>query len=156
MTLPKKPFWEDQYAQKDGLKTFHGGEPTETVRFVVENYLNSGNAVEFGCGAGRDSIYLASKGFQVTSVDVSETGIAKLNEIAALRKLKINSCVRDMRDFEFNGKHDLFVAIGCLHLIPTKDQPELLSRIRTNTRSGGFNVVKGAFPIWGHFFQNKY
>lgn len=141
--MTSKPFWEDQYAGKDGLNTFSGGEPSKSVKFVVENCLKTGRAVEFGCGAGRDTLFLAANGFDVTAVDISQTGIVKLNEIAAQRNLKINAYIKDMRQFEFGEPYDLFVAIGCLHLVPTQDQPELFRKIQKYTKKNGYNVVSG-------------
>lgn len=138
--MKPKPFWEDAYAEKDGIKTFGGGNPSPLVRKVAEEILKSGRAVEFGCGAGRDALFLASNGFEVTALDVSASGIKKLKEIAAEKELKINAEVKDMRDFSFKGEYDLFVAMGCLHLIPRNDQKEFFEKVKQHTRKNGINV----------------
>ncbi len=141
MKLDKKPFWEDQYSTTDGIKTFNNGNPSLEIKKLVDEYLKSGRAVEFGCGAGRDSIYLAANGFDVTALDISATGIAKLKEIAAENNLKINVDVKDMREFNYEGEYDLFVAVGCLHLITRNDQMVLFEKIKKHTRKNGFNII---------------
>jgi tellurite methyltransferase len=72
------PFWEDRYSRSDGIKTFNDGNPTAEVKKLVNEYLRSGTAVDLGCGAGRDSIFLAKNGFDVTALDVSAAGIASM------------------------------------------------------------------------------
>src|ERR1700730_8956466 len=34
-----------------------------------------GRALDIGCGSGRDAVYLAMRGWQVTAVDFAETGL---------------------------------------------------------------------------------
>jgi 2-polyprenyl-3-methyl-5-hydroxy-6-metoxy-1,4-benzoquinol methylase len=72
------PFWEDQYSRSDGIKTFNDGNPTAEVKKLVNEYLRRGTAVDLGCGAGRDSIFLAKNGFDVTALDISAAGIASM------------------------------------------------------------------------------
>ena len=38
--------------------------------------------LDLGCGDGRDSLFFAGEGLNVTSVDFSESGIKKLNELS--------------------------------------------------------------------------
>ncbi len=138
-----KPFWEEQYATSDGLKTFGGGKPTDKVIKVASQMKKGSRVIEFGCGAGRDALYLAENGFDVTSVDISKTGISKLIEIAEKRCLQIKAKVQDMRDFHFEGKYDLVIAVGSLHLIPRSDWKKLIKKVKEHTVVNGFNIMTG-------------
>jgi tellurite methyltransferase len=139
--MTNKPFWEEQYSKPDGLKTFNDGNPTAEVKKLVTGYLHSGKAVDLGCGAGRDSIFLAKSGFDVTAVDISATGIAKLKEVAAENKVTVNAEVKDIREFNFAEEYDVIISVGCLHLIPKKDQILLFDTIKTHTKQHGFNII---------------
>ncbi|HTX66774.1 MAG TPA: methyltransferase domain-containing protein [Opitutaceae bacterium] len=50
--------------------------PAILVRLVEGGRIPPGRAVDFGCGGGNHSIYLARRGFDVTGVDISRTAIA--------------------------------------------------------------------------------
>lgn len=139
--MTSKPFWEEQYSKDNGIKTFNDGNPTVEVKKLVNEYLKSGKAVDLGCGAGRDSIFLAKNGFDVTALDISVTGITKLIEIANENNLKINAEIKDIREFNFVGEYDLIISMGCLHLIPKRDQIVLFDKIKKHTRKNGFNII---------------
>ena len=77
-------------------------------------------ALDIACGEGRNSIFLAQKGFTVTSLDISEEGLAKGEEWAIREGLEIAfSCV-DLESFEFTERYDLIINFNFLlrNLIP--------------------------------------
>jgi tellurite methyltransferase len=137
------PFWEEQYAKADGVKTFHGGKPSEKVVQAAQMLPKGGRALDLGCGAGRDSLYLAKAGFEVASIDISETGIARLKEEAKNAGLTIHAWVGDMASFRFEGTYDLIIAIGCLHLLARSGWQHLIARAKEHTRPLGLNVMTG-------------
>ena len=56
--------------------------PCTESAFLAEHWKNLKftNFLDLGCGLGRHSIYMASYGFNVTSVDLSDYGINYLND----------------------------------------------------------------------------
>ena len=57
--------------------------PNYTIRKFIELNAKPGNVVEFGCGAGRDTVYLIRKWWNVLSIDREEVEFritANLNE----------------------------------------------------------------------------
>lgn len=57
--------------------------PHKNVQKVLEMDIIPGNAIDLGCGAGRDTIYLIKNGWNVLAIDKEETkGLIeeKLNE----------------------------------------------------------------------------
>ncbi len=56
--------------------------------------LKAGRAMDVACGSGRNSLYLAERGFSVDAVDISEVGLAKLAERA--RGLDVCTHVLDL------------------------------------------------------------
>lgn len=79
---------------------------------------NNQNILDLACGAGRHSIYMASKGNSVTGIDLASNSIeeakSKAKEKGISKKLQFQ--VEDMRDFELNTKFDfilnLFTSFG--------------------------------------------
>ena len=58
-------------------------------------YPVKGALLDLGCGQGRDSIFLASVGYQVTKVDSSKIGVKQMMGKAQSQGLNIDGIVSD-------------------------------------------------------------
>ena len=56
--------------------------PKELIELIETEKIKSCKVLDIGCGEGFYSIYLASKGFDVTGVDISEIATNKARENA--------------------------------------------------------------------------
>ena len=139
--MTKKPFWEKCYQRPGKLDTFRGGKPSEDVIAAASMLAKGANALDLGCGEGRNAIYLAMNGFDTTAIDISKAGINKLNTFASERGLSIKSIVCDIRKFIFKRSFDLIACHGCLHLLYRKDWQKVINNIKKNTSPGGLNVI---------------
>ena len=52
--------------------------------------LPAGRAVDLGTGEGRNAIWLAERGWQVTAVDFSAVGLARAARLAAERAVSVD------------------------------------------------------------------
>ena len=89
------------------------------------------SVMDLGCGMGRNTFFLAELGFNVTAVDLSDTGIEKLELEAAKRKLtnKIQALVCDMLKLPFKPKE--FDCVLAFHSVYHTDFNGLRSVIAT-------------------------
>ena len=133
-----QPFWEEAYADLN-VPTFGG--PSQEVRDVVSELRSGAGVLDLGCGEGRNTIFLAESGFDVTAVDISETGIRKLKALARKKSLDIRSEVADMRDYQFPHSFDLIMSHGCLHLVERESWQRLIPLFKAHTNPGGINIV---------------
>src|SRR3954454_17387206 len=71
--------WNARYA---GVELLWGGEPN---RFVAEHCadLAPGRALDLACGEGRNAIWLAGRGWDVTAVDFSSVATEHGRDLAA-------------------------------------------------------------------------
>nr|WP_296769922.1 class I SAM-dependent methyltransferase [Rhodococcus sp. (in: high G+C Gram-positive bacteria)] len=70
--------WDTKYAAKDLV---YGAPPNNTlVEFATA--LPRGRALDLACGEGRNALWLATRGWEVTAVDFSEVGLTKGHRIA--------------------------------------------------------------------------
>jgi len=53
------------------------GSRVELMSLVESGRIKPGRAIDLGCGAGANAIYLTQKGFEVTGVDYAEAAIEK-------------------------------------------------------------------------------
>lgn len=72
------PEWDTRY---QGTDLVWGTEPN---RFVATEFeaIPPGSALDVACGEGRNTIWLASRGWQATGVDFSAAGLDRANRLA--------------------------------------------------------------------------
>ena len=83
-------------------------------KFLVEMVKGRkpGVALDVAMGQGRNALYLASQGWRVTGIDISDEGIRQAREAAAARKLTIDAINADENTWDFGvEKWDLVVMI---------------------------------------------
>ena len=92
----KREDWNRHYAHAHSLR---GLAPN---RFLVAEAagLAPGRALDLACGEGRNAIWLASVGWDVTAVDYSDVAIAKARARAAEEGVEVDFRVGDLVDFE--------------------------------------------------------
>jgi dihydroneopterin aldolase len=88
---PLKPVTRSVGVQLERSRLAHqiqGGEPTP-ARFLTQQLhrLPKGKALDLASGSGRNSLYLASQGFQVDAIDRDEQALAQLVTTAKQRNL---------------------------------------------------------------------
>ncbi|MBB5841415.1 class I SAM-dependent methyltransferase [Kribbella italica] len=75
--MTAETFWNTQY---DDHPTW--GDRVNPLLMETAEPLPAGAALDLGCGAGGDTIWLARRGWQVTAVDISSTAVAKVGALA--------------------------------------------------------------------------
>ena len=88
--------------------------------FLQENVrlLKPGNVLCVAEGEGRNAVFLAKQGFNVTAIDASQVGLKKAEALAAEHGVSINTIHAKLQDYDFGvGRWDSVVSIFC-HLPP--------------------------------------
>lgn len=139
--------WDERYETAD-----EGWKADENT-FLAEELaaLIPGRALDLACGRGRNSLWLASKGWTVTGVDFSRVGLAIARALAAERELAVTWIEADVVEWEPpQGQFDL-VVVAYLHL-PGAQRRQVFSHARSALAPGGVlfvlshdtsNLVKG-------------
>ena len=77
--------WDQRYSGNELVWT-----STPNQFLVSESVgLPPGRAVDLGCGEGRNAVWLAEQGWQVTGVDFSPVGLAKAQRFAELWDVEV-------------------------------------------------------------------
>lgn len=75
-------------------------------------------SLEFGCGLGKFSTYLAEQGIKATGVDFSSVAIEKANKKGANTKQKPKLLVGDVTNLTMlDEPFDVAIDIGCFHCL---------------------------------------
>jgi len=103
--------------------------PKELVDLVESGKIKPCKVLDVGCGEGFYAIYLASKGFDVTGIDISENAIRTAKENALKQGVNIRFISMDVADlYKINNKFDFIFEWAILHHI----MPELRQRYVEN------------------------
>jgi len=116
-----------------------GNRPMPILEKALE-YMSEGSALDLGVGNGRNTLYLLSKNFSVTGVDMSKEGIELIkSRVPEDSKLKL--VISDVLDFKTDEKFDLICAIGLLHFLDNENISKLITKMKKMTKSNGVNVI---------------
>jgi tellurite methyltransferase len=116
------------------------GNPIELVTGIT-NILPGGTVLDLGAGDGRQALYLAAKGFQVTAVDLSEAGLEKLQRLAGKQGLNIKTELADLNSWSISEEYDAIIAIAVLQHLKHDPAMRILNEMKAHTRSGGINAL---------------
>jgi tellurite methyltransferase len=134
--------WNKRFGSKDGA-WFFGKEPSDMARWVWHFWEATGKApgrlIDLGAGEGRDAVYFAHKGFEVTAVEASDSGIEKVSILAAEREVSLRSIKGDIRDADLAG-YDVVYSNNCIQLIGSECL-NYLERMKAVTPVGGLCAV---------------
>jgi SAM-dependent methyltransferase len=129
--------WDARYAAEP---TLWGTDPNQYVRARLGGD-EPGRAVDLACGNGRNALWLARRGWQVTGVDISGVALERARERGAELGVEVEWVHGDVRSWEPAGPVDV-VLVAYLHL-PTKELIELLAGAARWLRPDGRLIYLG-------------
>ena len=134
---------EDYFAKRHELTSTHP-DVVEAARLIAP-----GRALDVGCGNGRNTLYLAKKGFDVDAWDVATERLANLDRIAAAEGLEDHVFVNeiDLNHLEpdaFDGPYDFILSTVVLMFLQPASVPPLVAAMKGQTAPGGFNLIVSA------------
>lgn len=135
--------WNERYSGRELVWT---AAPNQ---FLVSETrgLEAGRALDLGCGEGRNAVWLAEQGWEVTAVDFSDVGVGKGRQMASRRGVHIDWIVSDLNDYQPPPRVFDLVIDFYIHLPP--DQRRSLS-----TKAASAVAPGGTLLIVGHDLTN--
>ncbi|OLE47569.1 MAG: hypothetical protein AUG01_09740 [Candidatus Rokubacteria bacterium 13_1_20CM_2_69_58] len=131
--------WAREYVRKPN-EYIWGLAPSQFAREVRALLPPGARVLELGCGEGRDSVYFASCGCDVTGVDVSAAGLHKAERLARAHGVKVRWLRGDAAHDVPAGPFDLVYSCGAIHYIPRRPRARLFPRLKARTRPGGWHA----------------
>jgi len=130
--------WDDRYA---GAGLVWTAEPNQFLASEVAE-IPPGRALDLACGEGRNSVWLASRGWAVTGVDFSPVGLDKACRVAELQGVEVDWVTADVITYQpLSGTFDL-VVVAYLHL-PATDLASVLGHAEAALAPDGTLLVIG-------------
>ncbi len=99
-----------------------------------------GKALDVTIGQGRNAVFLASRGWDVTGFDVSRAGLDRAREVARRQSLNIHFVQSASETFEYGvNRWDLLLL--CYAWVPLSD-PAFAARLKRSLKSSGLIVFE--------------
>lgn len=134
-------FWDERYSQSDYV---YGKEPNDFL-VAVSHQIPQGQVLCLAEGEGRNGVYLAQQGYQVTGVDASSIGLEKARKLSLERGVEIETVVADLSNYTIPANcWDGIISIFC-HL-PPPVRASIHRQVVSGLRSGGVFVLEAYAP----------
>lgn len=134
--------WDDRYASPDYI---FGTEPAAFLRRAAPLIPPGARILCLAEGEGRNGVFLAGLGHDVTGVDLSAVGLAKAARLAAARGVALSLRQADVMDWDgSDGPWDAVVAIFVHFLTPQRAR--LAAACARGLRPGGLFLYHGYGP----------
>jgi 2-polyprenyl-3-methyl-5-hydroxy-6-metoxy-1,4-benzoquinol methylase len=143
-------FWEERWSQvlREHADQVAHRPPNAHLIAEVEN-LRPGLALDAGCGHGSDTLWLATRGWQVTAVDFSATALAHARSMAETMGTdiakRINWVEGDLATWTPQPDH--YDLVTCLYVHVAGSVQEMVRRMATGVAPGGTLLLVGHRPI---------
>mgnify|MGYP005748931387 CR=1 FL=1 len=111
--------------------------PTPILQTFVQNEITRpGLALDLGCGGGRDAVFLAEQGWQVTAIDNQARVLERAQSLAESRRVSVNWLEADLRQPQARPEpfFDLVLMVRFLNR-------DLFPYIKHITRPGGYVLI---------------
>jgi tellurite methyltransferase len=133
-------FYEEAY----NIEDYYWGIVPSTICYKVLEQLPPTKhlrLLDIGCGEGKDAIFFARNGYDVTAFDISEAGVRKTKKLADKFGVNVNVFRADLLDHRLSSNFDIIYSSGVFHYIASDYRSELINNYKQHTNLNGIHVL---------------
>ena len=135
--------WNARFQAEDYV---YGKEPNVFLKEFQHKLNVSGNALAIAEGEGRNAVYLAEQGMNVTAWDYAESGLQKTNKLAKERDVAVSTKLVDLNEANWSeAKWDEIVCI--FGHFPTELRKKTLQGVKEALKPGGYFLTE----VYSHY-----
>ena len=135
--MNQQEFWNGKFSKAD---YFYGINPNDFLASNIELLKNHQKLLCLGEGEGRNAIFFAKNGFEVSAIDASNLGLEKLQNRAIEEKLDIKTTCMDLNFWKVLEKYDVIVA-SYLHMYKD-EREELFKKIEDSLNINAYFIAE--------------
>lgn len=130
---------ENYFTEKYGLTRTHSDV------LYAATQVAPGKTLDLGCGNGRNSLYLAANGYDVTAWDKNPMSIQNLLSIREAEGLEnLQAAVKDLNALTIDGEYDFILSTVVMMFLESSTIPRLIPNMQRCTKPGGYNLIVAA------------
>lgn len=147
MTLPAENSERDRWNARFAADGFvFGTEPNAFLASQRERLAPGMSALCVADGEGRNSVWLARQGLEVTAFDFSPVGLAKAMKLALQNGVKVDYRQADVNDWDWDAaRYDVVVAIF-VQFTPPAERSRMFAGMIRALKPGGLLILQGYRP----------
>jgi SAM-dependent methyltransferase len=134
-------FWDERFT---GEEYIYGKAPNTFIKECIDRLL-PGSILFPGEGEGRNAVYAAEKGFDVTACDQSVVGRKKAQELAALKQVRMTYDLCSVVEMPYAQSSFDAIALSYIHVLPDI-RPRFHSMVQRILKPGGHLVFEFFHP----------
>ena len=147
--MDQKSIWSKRYGDA-GDDYLFGTEPNRFLAHRSALLENGQTALSIADGEGRNSVWLAEQGLNVTAIEIAPVAIEKARRLAAGRQVEVNFVLADMlaTDWppqELDESFDWVIGIF-IQFVNGADRERQFAVMKQLTRPGGRLLLQGYAP----------
>lgn len=148
-------FYDNLYSKNSNV---FGSGKVEPIIEQIPTIVSSGTVLDVGAGQGRNALFLAKRGFNVTASDISEIGLEQLKEQAQEEGVEIATKLASIDDIDQElEQYDVILINFTLHHLKESHARKIIDMYKEETKPGALHVIS-TFTSQGDFYempQNK-
>ncbi|MCM3495930.1 methyltransferase domain-containing protein [Paenibacillus lactis] len=131
--------YEEEYKTQD---YYWGTEPNDACYQVLQLMPPTKRLrlLDIGCGEGKDAVFFARNGYEVSAFDVSDAGIEKTRSLAEKTGVHVHVFKADILDYRLDTHYDIIFSSGVLHYIKPEYRKEIFDNYKQFTNENGIHV----------------
>ncbi|MCM3634071.1 helix-turn-helix domain-containing protein [Paenibacillus camelliae] len=132
--------YEEEYKTQE---YYWGMEPNKACYQVLQLMPPTKHLklLDIGCGEGKDAVFFARNGYDVSAFDVSDAGIEKTRSLAEKVGVHVNVFKADILDYRLDTYYDIIFSSGVLHYIKPDYRKEIFNNYKQFTNENGMHVL---------------
>ena len=133
----KATYYENAYRNADGY--YWGVKPSQMCLKVLsllppEKRLK---VLDIGCGEGKDAVFFARCGYDVSAFDISDSGVEKTKRLADDAGVYVNAFKADINDYRLESDYDILYQVGVFHAIKPELRDEIIANYKSHVNDNG-------------------
>jgi len=134
----RRALWDERHAARQPIESF---EPDPTLVDEIGS-LRPGRALDLGAGDGRNAIWLAIQGWQVTAVDFSQVALDRGRALATASGVRVEWQLADLLEWAPGASRFDLVTLFFIHL-PSDERRDVYARAAAAVAPGGTLLIVG-------------
>jgi cyclopropane fatty-acyl-phospholipid synthase-like methyltransferase len=123
-----------------------GKEPNAFLKSQAHRLPRGGSALSVADGEGRNGVWLAEQGLDVTTIDFSPAGVEKARTLAAERGVKLRAELADVTTWQWPSEaYDVIAGIFIQFVTPA-ERERLFAGMKRALKRGGLLILQGYRP----------